>query len=202
MDHSFLHSTLCTASEEAFEHGSRYFDKTDCWEEVPDEANRRSFIIVTDDYVTKYSFSLNKSPEQAIRYLRENRVGLFERHRELFIRSVLLNEFKDESYFEQNILHSPAGGEFSIFDYVSVKAVGDALWLVRTSPNGDAWTRGLIWHDFDLLKFEPVEGGSVVTGYLRGESAFPLSEEMKRMFWEKGKKYYFGILEEINSQVL
>jgi hypothetical protein len=203
MDQASVHATLVSQSEAAFHRGHKYFERTDGWEEFAVEGNRTYHVIITeDDYTAKYSAHISKTPQQVLQYLRQNRVAVFERHSEVHVRSSFLYQFDDNSFLADDVINAPGLGEFSIFKYVKPRIDGNTIWLVGTSPSGDAWPRGPIWHDFELVKFEPEEGGTRATCCFRGEMAFPLSEELKRSYVPKGKKYYFGIADEIDSAAL
>jgi hypothetical protein len=200
MDQASLHAQLLSQSDATFERGLRYYERADGWEAWPCEGGREAaFIIAEDDYVGKYSATVNKAPLDAIRHLRENRDGIFERNQALHAGTTYHHRFEDHSFLAEDKNRSPDFGEFSVYKYVRVKKDGDNYWLVGSSPIGDAYPRGPLWHDFEIIKFQPVEGGTRITCVSRGEMAYQLSVELKRQYVPTWIKYYFGIADEINA---
>jgi hypothetical protein len=200
MDQASLHALLLSQSEETFQRGLRYFNLAEGWEEWPVDGDFKYYSLITeDDYVSRYHAKFNKTPLQAIQYLRDNRVNVFTRHSPIFVSTTFHNRFEDHSFLAEDFFRTPELGDFAIWKYVRVKRDGDTYWLVGTSPNGDAWPKAALWHDFELIKFEPTEGGCNVTCYSRGEMQYALSMELKRAYVPTWQKYYFGIADEVNA---
>ncbi|OMJ93941.1 hypothetical protein SteCoe_2997 [Stentor coeruleus] len=195
------HEALVAQSEAAYGRGSKYLTQTDGFNVVSEDHEVTFSVLLNDtEHVAKFTGSVNKTPEFAMKFIAGNMAALRAAHMTYSKSTEYVANFPDNSHVIKEISEYPDLGEMTMYKYFRRFPTEDGtVTLVGTVAELPEYPKGHSWLNFLIVKVEAHEGGSRFTIVNSPETTIQLPEEKKRAIAAEIKKFFVGVVTDVRN---